>query len=75
MPASEEELQAKGYNRYHCYSIGQIQLFEAYLAMDAAHSIQSCATIWGSELPAYELPETHEIWTEAADFEDFLFSE
>ena len=49
VPDGGGSLQARGYRRYHCYSAAQIQLFEAYLALDAAHSIQSCATIWGSK--------------------------
>ena len=49
VPAAQEELQTKGYNSFHCYASSQIQLFEGYLALDAANSIQSCATIWGSE--------------------------
>lgn len=49
MPASLDELQQKGYNRFHCYASAQIQLFEAYLALDSLHGIQSCATIWDSK--------------------------
>ena len=57
VPDGSGSLQSRGYRRYHCYSAAQIQLFEAYLALDAAHSIQSCATIWGSKrLPRITLP-------------------
>ncbi|CAK0750651.1 hypothetical protein CVIRNUC_002007 [Coccomyxa viridis] len=47
VPPASQDLNSTGYNRFHCYSSSQIQLFEAYLALDASHAIQSCATIWG----------------------------
>ncbi|CAL8462476.1 g2009 [Coccomyxa elongata] len=56
VPASQDELQSKGYNRYHCYASSQIQLFEAYLALDATYSIQSCATIWDIPDPPFRNP-------------------
>ena len=46
VPSSADELRSKGYNHYHCYSSGQIALFQAYLALDAAHAIESAAVIW-----------------------------
>ncbi len=49
VPDGGGSLQSRGYRQYHCYAAAQIQLFEAYLALDAAHSIQSCATIWASK--------------------------
>ena len=48
VPPAGQDLNSAGYSRFHCYSLSQIQLFEAYLALDASHAIQSCATIWGS---------------------------
>lgn len=59
VPDAGTDMHSKGYNRYHCYSASQIQLFEAYLALDAAHSIQSCATIWASKRPASSNPGAH----------------
>ena len=53
VPEAGQDLNSTGYSRFHCYSSSQIQLFEAYLALDASHSIQSCATIWGSVLPSF----------------------
>lgn len=50
VPAADANLASSGYTRYHCYAASQIQLFEAYLALDAAHAIESCATVWASML-------------------------
>jgi hypothetical protein len=59
VPSSASELHVKGYNRFHCYSTAQIQLFEAYLALDAQHDIQSCATIWdGTHLSSAQTSQT-----------------
>ena len=48
VPNNQGELQSRGYNMFHCYLTSLLQQFQAYLALDAAHGIESAAVIWGS---------------------------
>lgn len=45
-PASEGHRRAVNASRFHCYDSRQDAILQGYLALDAAHGIQSVATIW-----------------------------
>ena len=45
-PASERHRAAVNASRHHCYDRRQDAVLQAYLALDAAHGVQSYATVW-----------------------------
>ncbi|RYF52157.1 MAG: hypothetical protein EOO38_01165 [Cytophagaceae bacterium] len=55
VPGSEAERRAQGYHKYHCYNSGQVSMFDAMLALDQKHGLQSVAIIWNTP-PMYRVP-------------------
>lgn len=45
-PASERHRAAVNASRHHCYDSRQDAILQGYLALDAAHGVQSYATVW-----------------------------
>jgi len=45
-PSSEKRRLALNASRFHCYDAKQDAILQGYLALDAAHGIQSYATVW-----------------------------
>jgi hypothetical protein len=48
VPANESDRIARGYNRYHCYSLPQLETSDALLALDASIGAASTAIVYAS---------------------------